>query len=37
MAGETVKTAAVCLRIVPWSRTSHIVQWLTPAGKVTTS
>ena len=36
MAGETVKTAAVCLRIVPWSRTSHIVQWLTPAGKVTT-
>ena len=36
MAGETVKAEAVCLRIVPWSRTSHIVQWLTPAGKVTT-
>jgi recombinational DNA repair protein (RecF pathway) len=36
MAGETVKAEAVCLRIVPWSRTSHIVQWLTPTGKVTT-
>ena len=34
MAGETVKAEAVCLRIVPWSRTSHIVQWLTPTGKV---
>ena len=36
MAGETVKTEAICLGIHPWSRTSHIVSWLTPAGKVTT-
>ena len=36
MAGETVKTEAVCLRIVPWSRTSHIVDWLTPDGRVAT-
>lgn len=36
MAGETIKTSAVCLRIHPWSRTSHVVQWLTPAGKCTT-
>ncbi len=36
MAGETAKTEAVCLRIAPWSRTSHVVSWLTPSGKVTT-
>lgn len=36
MAGETVKTEAVCLSIVPWSRTSHIVTWLTRDGSVTT-
>lgn len=36
MAGETQKTEAICLRIVPWSRTSHVVTWLTPLGKVTT-
>ncbi len=36
MAGETVKSEAVCLRIVPWSRTSHVVSWLTPSGKVAT-
>lgn len=36
MAGETLKTTAVCLRIVPWSRTSHVVSWLTPDGKVVT-
>jgi len=36
MAGETEKTEAICLRIVPWSRTSHVVSWLTPRGKVTT-
>jgi len=36
MAGETVKTPAVCLAIRPWSRTSHVVAWLTPAGCVTT-
>lgn len=32
MAGETARTQAICLRITPWSRTSHIVRWLTPAG-----
>ena len=36
MAGETIKTEAVCLGIRPWSRTSHVVSWLSPAGKVTT-
>ena len=36
MAGETVKSRAICLSIAPWSRTSHIVSWLTPCGKVTT-
>ncbi len=35
MAGETIKTEAICLRIKPWSRTSHIVSWLTRAGRVT--
>lgn len=37
MAGETKKTKAVCLNIHPWSKTSHIVSWLTPEGKITTS
>jgi len=36
MAGETIKTRAVCLAIRPWSRTSHVTAWLTPAGCVTT-
>ena len=36
MAGETVKTEAICLDIRPWSRTSHVVSWLTPMGKVAT-
>lgn len=36
MAGEMIKTEAVCLGIYPWSRTSHIVSWLTPHGKVRT-
>ena len=36
MAGETIKAAAICLDVRPWSRTSHVVVWLTPAGKVTT-
>ena len=36
MAGETIKSRAVCLRITPWSRTSHIVAWLTPSGIVNT-
>ena len=30
MAGETVKTKGIVLDIRPWSRTSHIVTWLTP-------
>ena len=30
MAGETHKTTALVLDIRPWSRTSHIVTWLTP-------
>lgn len=37
MAGETIKTEAICLDIRPWSQTSHIVTWLTPSGKVTTA
>ena len=37
MAGETTKTKGVCLNIYPWSKTSHIVSWLTPKGKITTS
>jgi recombinational DNA repair protein (RecF pathway) len=36
MAGETIRAKAVCLAVRPWSRTSHIVAWLTPAGRVTT-
>ena len=36
MAGETIKTEAICLDVRPWSRTSHVVSWLTPNGKVTT-
>ena len=36
MAGETIKTEAICLDIRPWSRTSHVVSWLTPMGKVST-
>lgn len=36
MAGETVRAEAVCLGIHPWSKTSHIVSWLTPAGRVAT-
>ena len=37
MAGETDKARAVCLAIRPWSRTSHVVTWLTPRGKVATN
>ena len=37
MAGETVKCEAICLKISPWSRTSHIVTWLTSSGIVQTS
>jgi len=36
MAGETIKTEAICLDIRPWSQTSHIVTWLTPNGKLST-
>ena len=36
MAGETVRSEAICLDIRPWSRTSHVVAWLTPTGRVTT-
>jgi recombinational DNA repair protein (RecF pathway) len=36
MAGETAKCEAICLAVYPWSRTSHIVSWLTPAGPVKT-
>ena len=36
MAGETIKSEAICLDIRPWSRTSHVVSWLTPMGKVAT-
>ena len=36
MAGETAKSSAICLRIHPWSRTSHVVGWLTPNGPVGT-
>ncbi len=36
MAGETVKSEAICLSIAPWSRTSHVVAWLTPTGRVGT-
>lgn len=36
MAGETIRAEAVCLDVRPWSRTSHIVSWLTPSGKVAT-
>lgn len=36
MAGETIRAEAVCLDIRPWSRTSHVVTWLTPSGKIAT-
>ena len=36
MAGETIRTEAICLSIRPWSQTSHVVTWLTPDGKVAT-
>ena len=32
MAGETARCEAIVLRITPWSRTSHIVRFLTPRG-----
>lgn len=30
MAGEIIKTTGTVLAIHPWSRTSHVVAWLTP-------
>lgn len=36
MAGETVRSEAICLSIRPWSQTSHVVSWLTPQGRVGT-
>ena len=36
MAGETSKAEAICLDIRPWSRTSHVVAWLTRGGQVST-
>lgn len=30
MAGEIIKTKGIVLAIHPWSRTSHVVAWLTP-------
>ena len=36
MAGETTRSEAICLRIRPWSRTSHVVTWLTREGPVGT-
>lgn len=37
MAGEIIKTTGLVLTIHPWSRTSHIVTWLTPdRGSVST-
>ena len=36
MAGEIHKTEAICLDIRPWSKTSHVVSWLTPVGRVVT-
>ena len=36
VAGETIRTGAICLGIRPWSKTSHIVSWLTPSGRVAT-
>lgn len=36
MAGETIKSEGICLAIYSWSRTSHVVEWLTPEGPATT-
>jgi len=36
LAGETIKSEAICLSVTPWSRTSHVVTWLTPTGRVGT-
>ena len=37
MPGETIRAEAICLAIRPWSQTSHIVSWLTRAGRISTA
>lgn len=37
MTKRLVKTFGICLRISPWSKTSHIVTWLVPSGIITTA
>ena len=37
MAGEIVKTRGLVLALRPWSRTSHVVAWLTPDHGVVTT
>lgn len=37
MAGETDKATAICIDIHGYSRTSHVVKWITPKGKLFTS
>ncbi len=36
MAGETIRSEAICLAIRPWSQTSHVVTWLTLRGRLGT-
>lgn len=36
MAGEIIKCEGICLSVIAWSQTSHIVHWLTPNGRVGT-
>lgn len=36
MAGETTKARAICINIHPYSRTSHIVNWLTESKIIST-
>lgn len=36
MAGEILKSEGICLDIRGWSKTSHVVSWLTPEGRVAT-
>lgn len=37
VAGEIIKTRGIVLAIHPWSRTSHVVAWLTPDHGVVTT
>jgi len=36
MAGEIIRDEGICLDIRPWSRTSHVVTWLTRTGRLGT-